>query len=178
MFQNDMKKFYPGVFCFFTICAFCMDRSIPQSSDITVYSFLESLGSGFTLIHLVLGYALYYFYEHSISLYKNAYHALRDKLCVIIPAGLFASFMVLGYSFRVDNSWQLVFKDFIQITKSFLAAFGYFFLFFCFLVQVFSWGEHIKTGEFPIRKKGKNIFGRYIRLLETHPFLLFFLPLL
>lgn len=178
MFQNDMKKFYPGVFCFFTICAFCMDRSIPQSSDITVYSFLESLGSRFALIHLVLGYALYYFYEHSISLYKNAYQSLRDKLCVIIPAGLFASFMILGYSFRVDNSWQLVFKDFIQITKSFLAAFGYFFLFFCFLVQAFCWGEHIKTGELPIRKRGKDIFGRYIRLLETHPFLTAFFTFL
>lgn len=90
---------------FLIILTMNMDKSLQEGAD-RIGLLMESV-KNLNLISLVLFFILYRFLTCARELYRKEYRGKLQKLCCWIPAALFSAFMVLGYSFYMDNSWDL-----------------------------------------------------------------------
>lgn len=73
--------------------------------------------------------------------YKKVFSQKRDrrlKVCIMVPALLFAFFMVFGYSFRETASWDLVFGGYRTFAKAMLSYAGYSVLFYACIAYLFA----------------------------------------
>ncbi len=117
-------------------------------------------------------------YAYAFQRISKASWKLRDKVCVAIPAILFAGFMVVGYSFSQINSLGLILKDKVQIAKGVIAFAGYGIGFMILIAWFYTWLTDLKVfyEDEHIQKKG--LLGYYKALLVKFPFWTVFLTLI
>ena len=161
--------------CILSILALNMNLDIQEGSHWTIL-FLRSLRT-VEIFHIILLPMLYHFYKHVSELYAQQRKTCSLLVCSIIPAGLFAFFMVMGYSFFMENSWELVFGNKLQLLKSLTAFCGYYVLFFYCIRWIFYHMDHLDI-EHDGRTKVCPVFQWYLDCLRNHPFRTCFLTLM
>ena len=110
--------------------------NISMDHSIISYSTNGVQESGRNIVSIVLFILLYQFFKMALKNCSNKHASLREHLCCILPAMLFSTFMVLGYSFAMQNNWGLVLSgsDPFQILTAAVFWLGYF-IFFYFVCQ-------------------------------------------
>ena len=152
---------------FLIILAMNMEKGLQEGAD-WVGLLLESVKS-LNLVDLVLFFVVVHFLTYAGELYRKECRGRLKKICCWIPASLFSAFMVLGYSFYMDNSWNLVFGNTLQMVKSAIALAGYFCLFSAGIVCLFHYMDRksIKAEE---SGTWSGIPGKYCSCLKKYPF--------
>lgn len=130
---------------------------------------------GIVYLCLVLILAIFYYYADNLS----AGHREYGKFYTAAPAGLFTFFMIFGYSFLHDNSWDLVVNtDIGQLGKTTVMSVGYFFFFYYLISWLYSLIDS------PVKFSVKNTVNirftflhRYLEKLRQNPFTTAFVSL-
>ncbi len=161
--------------CILSILALNINLDIQEGSHWTIL-FLRSIRN-VEIFHIILLPMLYQFYKHVSGLYEQEKKYRSPLICTIIPAALFAFFMVMGYSFFKENSWELVFGSKLQFFKSLTAFCGYYVLFFYCIRWLFYHMDHLDM-EHNGRTKKNPVFQWYLDCLRNHPFRTCFLTLM
>lgn len=102
-----------------------------------IFSEMSMLNLVYGIVYLlgVLLLAILYQYIDNLS----SGHREYGKFCTAAPAALFSFFMIFGYSFLHDNSWNLaVSSDIGQISKTAAMSAGYFFFFYYMITWLYS----------------------------------------
>lgn len=162
---------------YLTLVGLTIDLSIFPEDEMIVRQLLRAAG-GFSVEKLFLFAGLCALYTYAFQRIQKAVWTRRDKICVMIPAVLFAGFMVVGYFFAQTNSLDLVLANGAQMVKSMIAAVGYEIGFAISIAWFYTWltDLNLLRGEEQIQKKGP--LGRYKDLLIKAPFRTAFLTLL
>ncbi len=110
---------------------------IPQTNDNT-HIFLAILSSfkSNNFINLLLFILLYNWYK-AFFLIFHTHFISSEKKYIYLPAALFSIFMVVGISFDLDNSWQLIWGNKFIVIRGLLVFVGYFFLFSSVIAFIF-----------------------------------------
>ncbi len=168
----------PVLLSYLTVLALTVRLAKQDMSENWVKSLLTAFG-GFSVSQLFLFAGLCCFYRYALGYIAKARWTGRDKACVLVPAGLFAAFMVVGCSFEAEGSLELVLGNSLQIVKCLVAWNGYFIAFSVAIAALYTWLPNVRLwrenkGEVP----GKGLWGRYLRTLRAHPFRTAFVTLL
>lgn len=159
----------------FTSLALAVNPDVQEGANGLLYV-IQAFGS-LDIADAIIFILLFYFYRHAFTLYLSKCRPLREKLCRHIPAVLFAAFMVLGYSFYADNSWNLVFGNSVQFFKSCVALIGWYALFLCCIVCLFDLADRLPS--IPLKKITlPRPVQYYFNTFQKHPFLTCFLTIL
>lgn len=157
------------VFAAFSIlCFFLRLEVISQTPELNLFY-------GVVYILGVLLLAILYHYIDSISAGRQKY----SKFYTAAPAALFTFFMIFGYSFLHDGSWNLaVSSDIGQLCKTTAMSVGYFFFFY----YMISW-LYIRIDS-PVKSSVKNTANIkftplrwYLEKLRQKPFTTAFVSL-
>ncbi len=177
--SNSSKSIFSRFICFFssilTLFTLSADMDLQEGSE-GILSVLEDFQSVHIADIVILG-LLYRLYRYVLTLYRAHFTTLRARLYCHIPAFLFSSFMILGYSFFTTDSWELVFGSSVQLLKSCVAFAGWYALFFGCTVWLFHAADQLRTKPFsPIRVP--RLVRLYLDALKRYPFRTCFLTLL
>lgn len=145
-FENKSTKRFIIVFlALFVTLAFSLSMDMVKNSDIKEitettnyitkmllkleYSLNENI---FEMLILFICFNILF----NITLFRKK-HERRN--CKIILALLFSFFMVFGYSYMKDNSWNLIFGNTFQLFKAIIKGIGYYILFISLLNYLFDY---------------------------------------
>lgn len=150
-----------------------LDLQEDVSGLLAVIKSCKSIDIADTVIFLLL----FYFYQYAYGRYTCRCRSVREKLCCQLPAALFAVFMVLGYSFYTDNSWDLTLGNTTQLIKSLIAISGWYILFINCIICLYDIADRLPSIRF-----GNTILPSplqaYLNALQKYPFHTCFLTLL
>lgn len=130
---------------------------------------------GAVYLFLVLILAIFYHYTDNLSTGTREY----GKFYTFIPAVLFSFFMIFGYSFLHDSSWDLVVNsDMSQLVKTAIMSVGYFFFFYYIIAWLYD------RMDSPVKVPAKNTSNirfaplrRYLDTFTKRPFTTAFVTL-
>lgn len=145
------------------LCAFFVD-------------FSQSFTSGNFLLSTVLVPMFYKAYTFCIGIYRRRFTAVKSTICISVPAGIFAIFMVIGNAFASDGTLRPIFENELQIAKSLFGLIGYFAFFFCGIIWIFDYLDHTDICLASKRKYWKPI-QTYLDHLKKRPFITSFVTL-
>lgn len=145
------------------LCAFFVD-------------FNQSFTSGNFLLSIVLMPMFYKACTFCIGIYRRRFTAVKSTICISVPAGIFAVFMVIGNAFASDGTLRPIFENELQIAKSLFGLIGYFAFFFCGIIWIFNYLDHVDICRVSERKRWKPI-QKYLEHLKKHPFVTAFATL-
>lgn len=96
---------------FLTILALNVNFTLSKNSE----NFMSVLNTfkNYHFFNLILFFMLAFFYKKAICTY-NAYFKRSERKYICFPAVLFSLFMIVGVSFYLDNSWQLVWGGYLK----------------------------------------------------------------
>ncbi|MCM1263644.1 MAG: glycosyltransferase family 39 protein [Butyrivibrio sp.] len=157
------------VFAAFSVLCFFLRLEVFSETPVL------NLFYGIAYILGVLLLAILYHYIDNLS----AGHRKYGKFYTAAPAALFTFFMIFGYSFLHDNSWNLVVSsDIGQLCKTIAMSAGYFFFFY----HMISW-LYIRIDS-PVKSSAKNTANIrfaplrwYLEKLRQKPFTTAFVSL-
>ena len=176
---NAKDKIIFFLLSFFTILALNINLSAKGiSADIIDETFgwaggvLTLLASfnNYHIFYLILLPFLYYLYIFSYEQSKITQFNKWERNCVALPSVLFAFFMIMGFSFKADNSWQLVLGNRISVLRATIMFTGYFFLFRAIIIIIFSVLDRNMGCSFPMPKEPNRYINWYIVKLSEAPF--------
>lgn len=158
---------------FLTILALNVNFTLSKNSE----NFMSVLNTfkNYHFFNLILFFMLAFFYKKAICTY-NTYFKRSERKYICFPAVLFSLFMIVGVSFYLDNSWQLVWGGVFKIIRAFIVFSGYFFLFSSVITLIFySLDQKIKKKNSPFTFSAKAAIQNswlvcYISLLRQRPF--------
>ena len=154
-------------YSFLTVLALNINPDLVEGTIVEQISDIFKWGSIFPLIEF---WFLHEFYKKSFKRWKAECILLKDKLSVFIPAFFLALSMVFGYSFKAQNSWDLVFGGTIQFIKSVLVVLGYCILFQNGIWTIFHKMDYkIMTGREP-GNVCRPLLNLYMDRVYAHPF--------
>lgn len=157
------------------VLALVMDRSLQEGTD-RIALLLGSMES-VTVVSLILFVLFYKLLRRAVEMEREEDCGRKGKLCSILPAGFFSFCMVMGYSYYISNSWELVFGNTLQLIKSAVALIGYFLLFWSCIVCLFHYFDNQKSfPELPF--KTPAVLRKYKSCLKKYPFRTAFFTLL
>ena len=93
-----------------------------------VLALLASFNS-YNIFYLISLIFLFYLYNIAFKQSKIIQSNRWGSGCIVLPSALFAFFMVMGFSFKADNSWKLVLGNQTSVLRAIIMFTGYFFLF-------------------------------------------------
>lgn len=162
---------------YLTVVGISCDLRFPDIDQNFVFQILRAVG-GFSVEQIFLFVGLCAFYTYAFQHIGKAKWTLWDRVCVAIPAALFAGFMVVGYSFAQTNSLGLILENKVQTAKALIAFGGYGIGFAISIAWLYTWLTDLDLfhTERQIQKKG--LLGRYKAILMEAPFRTAFLTLL
>lgn len=167
-----------GLLSYLTVLGLAVRPDFQTAGDLWLASLL-GVFSVDPALHLLLFAGLCFFYFHALRYIQTVSWDKRDRVCTMIPAALFAAFMVLGRSFADTASWDLVFGNGLQLVKSLVAWNGYFILFSVAIALLYT---RLSAAEFwrgkEARQFNPGLWGRYLRALSERPFRTAFFTLL
>lgn len=176
---NPKSKKWLWVLTFITFFAFHirLDPIAPDISEDTIlplwlYNSLCSV-KPFSMERITLFPALYFLFAAVLKKVET----LRFEWTVALPVTMFSTFMVLGYSFIQVGDWHLVLNVHNgQLAKSAVVFLGYWILFYFAVRGLYALMDRTPQSDTITIRKG--ILGRYLTLLEKHPFATAFVTLL
>lgn len=145
------------------LCAFFVD-------------FNQSFTSGNFLLSIVLVPMFYKACTFCIGIYRRRFTAVKSTICISVPAGIFAVFMVIGNAFASDGTLRPIFENELQIAKSLFGLIGYFAFFFCGIIWIFNCLDHTDICLASEKKHWKPI-QTYLDHLKKRPFITAFVTL-
>lgn len=171
------KTYYVILLSYLTVVGITSDLCIPNTDEHFIFQLLKAAGE-FSVEQIFLFVGLCAFYIYAFQRIREAKWTLWDGACVVIPAALFAGFMVVGYSFAQTNSLDLILKNKVQNAKAMIIFGGYGIGFAISIAWFYTWLTDLELfhTERQIRKKG--LLGRYKTILMSAPFRTTFLTLL
>lgn len=158
-----------------TLLGLKTDLCAPVSERSMVVQLFDAV-TGFSVQDLILFAGLVCLYNVSFSYLQRTSFRFRDAVCIVVPAFLFAGFMVLGQAFAYDDSLRCVVSDGLQKIKAMLVFFG-FFTIFATAIAVLDQG----LGELQIccqsinAANGRKGFEKYKKCFCEHTFATVFL---
>lgn len=170
--EEKYFKFIILLLGFATVCGITLNLDMSTSTEPGIMKYLTSMG-GFSMNKLILFAGICMLYYHAFLYLKKRSFSLQEKIWIVIPAFLFANFMVWGYSFEQTDSFNLVLGGKVQMLKSFTMAAAYFILFTFGIACLYAFSDQVN-----IRNKGNTAKNAYVRLFYKHPFLTPFLTML
>lgn len=176
--QQARRWVFPVLLSYLTVLGLAVRLAAQDMSQNWTKLLLASMG-GFSVSQFLLFVSLCYFYRYALSYASDARWTRWDKTCVLIPAGVFAAFMVVGRSFELAGTIDLVLGNSLQMVKSAVTWNGYFIVFSISIALLYTWlsAARMWQGNEP-KKPGKGLWGCYMRALDSHPFRTAFLTLL
>lgn len=167
-----------------------------QKSMLLIFSFLSTLALNFNLENSVIKYStngiqesgrnivsvvlflcLYHFYKKVYLEIRKEKVTRRQVIGTVLPAMLFATFMILGYSYAKLGNWSLVFTGKIdQLFTAVVFWCGYFSLFVAGILWLFRWMDKLEI-EGGRTKVSFPLIRCYCNWLEKRPFLTAFLTM-
>ena len=138
-------------------------------------SFLERVTQLFSLAEILNFYSVLGFIacclivKKSLDIiFQGAVIGIKQWICHILPAALFALFMIVGHSFfKTGNSYLLIANGY-QIIKALIAFSGYFLLFLFLIIQIYQCFDYMSLNIFAEEKKPLNSLYNWFCL---HPFI-------
>lgn len=135
-----------------------------------VYDFMRSFPQGNYVLAIILVPMLYKAFVNCGTRYRENFASVRGTLCIALPAGLFAVFMVLGTAFiNGENTLLPIFDNELQILKSLFGVVGYFSIFFFGIAWVFHYLDELDMYKSSERKWNKPVRW-YLDSLSRRPF--------
>lgn len=119
---------------------------------------------------------LYKMYIKISKIYKQKYYSVKGTLCIMIPAGFFAGFMVLGSAFDIDDTLNAIFDNELQIAKALFLLIGFWALFFFVITWMFHFLDELDLCK-KVEKKHCRPIQWYISSLQKRPFITAFVTL-
>lgn len=160
-----------------TLLGLKIDIRILESERSLLVQLFDSM-SGFAINDIVMFIGIICFYRFSFGYLKDAGFRSRDVVCIVLPAFLFAGFMVLGRAFAYDDSLRCVVSDCLQMIKSAIAVCGYFMIFSVGIAVLYKWfGDLRVCGENTYLTRQGTLIGKYVQSLYKHTFLTVFLTI-
>lgn len=173
------NKLYVFILAVVTCIAFQVRLDEGVLSGNVYYDTISNLSqsfNSFSMSNIVILPLLYFFYRFAIQNVLN----MDKKWTIILPAVLFAIFMVLGYSFEQINGWYLV-KDIRngQLIKTLFCLTGYFIFFFLAIACVYNYLDNLVSvwRDSGIKKVSNGLLYWYMDSLSKHPFVLSFVTM-
>ncbi len=153
--------------------------NINMDHTITTYSINGVQESGRNIVSIVLFVLLYKFFSAVWERRGSKRGSLREFLCCLLPSILFSTFMVFGYSFAMQDNWELVLTNSnkLQILTAAIFWFGYLGFFYFVIMYLFSFTDNVKIMGDPNRKTWK-LLQKYYDCLKKKPFSTTFFTLL
>ncbi len=141
-----------------------------------VLALLASFNS-YNIFYLISLIFLFYLYNIAFKQSKIIQSNRWGSGCIVLPSALFAFFMVMGFSFKADNSWKLVLGNQTSVLRAIIMFTGYFFLFKAIIIIIFSRLDYKLTLNFSIEKESNQYMKWYITNLSEYPFITAFVTL-
>lgn len=142
-----------------------------------IYDFMRSFPAGNFVLAIILVPMLYKTFSYCGELYRKNFATVKGTLCIVLPAGLFAAFMVIGDAFiKGDNTLRPIFDNELQILKSLFGATGYFVIFFFGITWIFQYLDCVDICKASTKKYFKPV-QMYLDSLSRWPFRTAFLTI-
>lgn len=141
-----------------------------------VLALLSSFNS-YNIFYLISWILLYNLYNFAFKQSKIIQSNRWGSGCIVLPSALFAFFMVVGFSFKADNSWQLVLENQLSVLRAIIMFTGYFFLFKAIIIIIFSGLDHKLALNFSIKNESNQYIKWYFAKLSEFPFITTFVTL-
>lgn len=116
--------------------------------------------------------------EADVRVKKGMDFRFRDIVCTVLPAFLFAGFMVLGQAFADDGGLRCAASDSLHRMKALITFGCYFLVFAAGIAILYHWvgGFQICGGDMGAARQGR-LFGKYMENLHKHTFATVFITL-
>ena len=183
------KVLYVLIFTVATMLVFVVninqqDISFYSQSSPTYQFFLELYLSvqNFDIIYVTLGIFIYYTYYH---IYFDGKKLTKESFINSAIAVLLTFIIIIGKSYKVDNTLGTIFNTKAQIVKCIFLGIGYYFMFYALLKKICQLKlEHIKSKKknkiwekiTKVIDKYQIIFAIVIILLGWLPYIIFYFP--
>lgn len=173
--KETINKALLTLLCILTTIAFQVKLDIIDKEHITLLKTILDFTNSFNqynIIFILLIPIFYHFYQYTSN---NTGGGL--KRCALIPAILFSFFMVMGYSYDKNNSWDMV----INVNKlqwiKLIICFSGFLVFFYFCINyIFFIVDSCSIHNDNL--KGQKFILKYLMVLKKKPFITAFVSLL
>lgn len=176
-YERGKRSFWTILLSYLTVVGVTIDLGILEGDEKLVLQLLKAAG-GFSVGQLFLFVGLCALYAYALQRVEKTAWTRWDRICVVIPAVLFAGFMVVGYSFEQTSSLDLILKSRAQLAKAVIAFAGYGIGFAISIAWLYTWLADLELfhKEGGLQKEG--VLGRYKAVLAGAPFRTAFLTLL
>lgn len=136
------------IYALWTVISLNSDFSNSYDPNINDFLFILTVFKSTQCINLLLFFMFGVFYKKTYYIYKTNFSQSERKY-IYIPALLFSCFMVLGISFELDNSWQLIWGNGFKIIRDIIFFVGHFFLFSSIITIIFYYLDQlVKSNSF------------------------------
>lgn len=161
------------VLAFLSICVLCINLNEVNVSNLSAQSrlakFFEKCIESFegnNVAYVPIFIALYYFYS------KTYFDGKKINKVSVILSIFFSVMMVLGYSYKTTNSWDLIFGSGFQLMKSIIVMLGYYTMFYIVIKKLY---EFIGSHEIREAKSDNKVINF---IFEKHAFIMPFIIIL
>lgn len=169
------------ILSFVTALTFFLNVGLTKRSGETVYFLLCDFNRSFSgnfVLGIILVPMLYKAFLYCGEIYRKKFTSVRGTLCIALPAGLFAAFMVIGAAFiNGKNTLRPIFDNELQILKSLFAVTGYFAVFFFGITWIFNYLDCVDIYKVSDKKRFKPV-QMYLNCINRKPFTTAFVTLL
>ena len=132
--KNDrIKALISAVFSSF---ALNIDMMYPKETECSEYEVLFFRDDRLLVLLAVL--ALYCLYLYILKATKKIRGYMRGRLIISCVSCLLAIFILFGYSYQETDSWDMVFLNSYQMSKSIFSFVGLFFVFYYCIAWIYS----------------------------------------
>ena len=168
------KKIWFYAFC--TILALNNNFATLYDNKINGFLFILSAFKTRHVISLLIFFIIGVFYKKSIFIYNTIFFQSERKY-IYLPAMLYSLFVIIGISFELNDSWQLIWGNIFKIIRGLTTFTGYFYLFSSIITFIFYYFDQLKINGIsilpPPHQKQTilgNWFRQYLSLLRQKPF--------
>lgn len=168
------------IYALWTVISLNSNFSNSLNPNINDFLFILNSFKSKQCINLLLFFIIGIFYKKTYYIYKTNFSQSERKY-IYIPALLFSCFMVLGISFELDNSWQLIWGNGFKIIRDIIFFVGHFFLFSSIITIIFYYSDQlVKSNSFvlpPPTTILSKLFKQYYCFFHKKTFSTVFLTL-
>ena len=171
------KAYWTILLSYLTVVGAAMDLRIPEVDESLLFQILKAAGS-FSVEQLFFFAGLCALYACAFQRIKKTTWTRRDRVCVVVPAALFAGFMVVGYSFAQTDSLNLIIENGVQIIKAVIVFLSYGIGFAISIAWLYTWLTDLELFHKERQIQRKGLLGRYKGVLVRAPFRTVFLTMI
>lgn len=160
--MKRLKHMLYLILAYITLLGLKIDIFCPVSKRSMIVQLLEAM-SGFSVNDIIMLMGITCIYKFSFGYLKKSVPNIRDIACVVLPAFLFAVFMVTGRGFANNAAiWPI---------SAVVSLCGYFIIFSVGIAILYKWLEGVEVcGEYAYTIKREPLVRRYMQSLCKNTF--------